>query len=253
MTTDNFEDTFKETDISQPEMTQEEKDYLAELVGEGKKFKTPQDLARGKAEADAFIARLQQEQQELRAELEKRSTIEEFMDRMNQKRKDSGTNPDEPNRGQPNENENNSTSFTQEDLDRYLERKLAERESTSKVENNRKQVIETMDRVWGMNSKVELNKKAQELGMTVDQLKRYAEDSPKAFYRLVGIENTPSQTSSGLTTPSSTVRLPESQGSEKNYGYYQKLRKENPSHYFSAKVQNEMFQQASKLGDKFYT
>src|SRR5688572_4833757 len=39
---------------------------LAELVGEGKKFATPEDLAKGKKESDAFIATLTRETKELR-------------------------------------------------------------------------------------------------------------------------------------------------------------------------------------------
>ena len=42
-------------------------DLLASLVGEGRKFKTPGDLARGKIEADNFIEKLKEENTALRA------------------------------------------------------------------------------------------------------------------------------------------------------------------------------------------
>ena len=42
------------------------KDYLAELVGEGKKFKTDKDLARGKYEADLYVKTLERQLDELR-------------------------------------------------------------------------------------------------------------------------------------------------------------------------------------------
>ena len=39
-----------------------EKDYTAELVGEGKKFKDNKELARSKVESDLFISHLQKEE-----------------------------------------------------------------------------------------------------------------------------------------------------------------------------------------------
>src|SRR5688500_15910791 len=57
----------------------QDKDYFSELVGEDKKFKTPADLARAKAESDAFIERLKQENSGLRNELKTRTTMEDFM------------------------------------------------------------------------------------------------------------------------------------------------------------------------------
>ena len=55
------------------------KDYLKELVGEGKKFKTVEDLAKGKAESDAFISSVTRENKELRDSYKK--AIEEVNSR----------------------------------------------------------------------------------------------------------------------------------------------------------------------------
>ena len=45
---------------------------LAELVGDGKKFQTVEDLAKGKQESDAFIVKLQDENAQAIAALEQR-------------------------------------------------------------------------------------------------------------------------------------------------------------------------------------
>jgi hypothetical protein len=55
---------------------------LEALVGEGKKFKTAEDLARGKLEADNFVKQLQTELATLREDLNGRIKLEEFMDRL---------------------------------------------------------------------------------------------------------------------------------------------------------------------------
>jgi len=44
------------------------KAYLEQLVGDGKKFKTAEDLARGKAESDSFIEIMKVRMDELRAD-----------------------------------------------------------------------------------------------------------------------------------------------------------------------------------------
>src|SRR4029450_8159059 len=79
------------------------KNYLEELVGEGKKFKTPEDLARGKAESDSFIERLQKELHGLRNELKSRLQLEEVVDRISSASKSpiSEQPPREPDNGQP--------------------------------------------------------------------------------------------------------------------------------------------------------
>jgi len=50
---------------------QTSKTSLEELVGEGKKFKTVEDLAKGKLEADSFIAQLEGELKGVKGDLTK--------------------------------------------------------------------------------------------------------------------------------------------------------------------------------------
>src|SRR5882762_1576622 len=51
-----------------PNQLDSNKAYLEQLVGEGKKFKTAEDLARGKAESDSFIEIMKARMDELRAD-----------------------------------------------------------------------------------------------------------------------------------------------------------------------------------------
>lgn len=259
MTTDNFDEAFKEIQDQNNNQADPPRDvnFLEELVGDDKKFKTVDELARGKYESDQFIERLKREQEELREELSKRSTIEEFMTKMNERKANTSNQAEPPVDERKREEENsNSKSFTQEDLEALLENKLKERETQTKVEKNRKEVLDYMTSVWGSNAAVELNRKASELDMSVQELRAYAESSPKAFYRLVGIEGNTQSRSSNPSAPSSTVstsRMPDNRVGEKGYAYYEKLRKENPREYFSARVQNEMYRRATELGDRFYS
>ena len=59
---------------------------LADLVGEGKKFATVEDLAKGKQESDRFIEQLQGELSGLREDLGKRMTSEQVLEEINRQK-----------------------------------------------------------------------------------------------------------------------------------------------------------------------
>ena len=78
-----------------------------DLVGEGKKFKTIDDLAKGKAQADTHITNLEKELAELRQDLSARLTVEDFVSRVGKPRSESENNQvSEPVDPPPPNNEN---------------------------------------------------------------------------------------------------------------------------------------------------
>ena len=68
-------------DQATPESTQTDPStsYLEQLVGEGKKYSNPEELAKAYFNADGFINHLKNETGSLREELEKRMTLEELL------------------------------------------------------------------------------------------------------------------------------------------------------------------------------
>ena len=67
-------------------MSENQTNVLETLVGDGKKFKTPEDLAKGKVEADAFIETLKnqiglmkQEMEKLGATADRKEQLEKLM------------------------------------------------------------------------------------------------------------------------------------------------------------------------------
>src|SRR5690242_15072647 len=94
-------------------------DPLELLVGEGKKFKTPQDLAKGKMESDKFIVQLQKEQAALREELNKRLSVEEFVEKMNKAPAPSASTP--PNQGTEERDLQNTANLTPEQVSKLVQ------------------------------------------------------------------------------------------------------------------------------------
>ena len=87
--------------------------------------------------------------------------------------------------------------------------------------------------------------------MSVDELKEIAQRSPTAFWKLFGEAPQKETNASPGTQMNSAGGF--NQSDRKNWGYYQKMRKENPRLYRSLPVQNELLEERKKQGDAFYS
>jgi hypothetical protein len=83
----------------------------------------------------------------------------------------------------------------------------------------------------------------------MDRLRDIAAESPSAFFTLIG---QPQKTFSPMVQGSVRTEGVNMQASaERDWSYYQKLRRENRNLYYSPKVQQQMFQDKARLGEKF--
>lgn len=219
-------------------------EYLDRLVGEGKKFKTVEDLARGKYEADAYVERLTKEQEELRQELEKRVGLEEKLDSLLKAQEGRDRTPSDPPAGK---------QVDDLDLDKLIEGKLSEREKAHSEQamfrDSQKAVI---DHFGGdvEQAKAFVAKRAQELGVTTEYLGSRAKESKQAFMALVGIQARPEQRQTDRPRGTHTDVPVNHQGAKPgSKQYYDQLRRENPRLYFSAKTQQEIFKAAAANPD----
>lgn len=224
----------------------DEKDYYAELVGEGKKFKDEKALAKGKAKSDEHIALLERELAEKDAELAKRLTFEDLLTKI----KEPPSTPVQPAMGERNSEVDESA------IDEIISRKLTAYEKQSKAQKNVEEVVKTLKDTWGNSFPQRLKEKAAELEVSESFLQQVAETNPKAFIKLVAPERAP--VSSGLTPPRSSVQLSsgDSPGPDyKPYSYFkQMLLSKDPAErarYKSAEVLREMHRLTDKYGADF--
>lgn len=246
-------------DGSPPEDTKPTGTYLETLVGEGKKFSDNESLAKGKYESDQYINRLQEENSTLRKELDTRLTLEEFMDKMNNSKPNNDTNNQEDNLlDESNHQENNNTrTLTEEDVRNLLNKEVSEREETLRRQRNYNLVQQKAEEVLGHDYRVVLGQRARELKLGRQFLENLAMENPESFLQIMVHENTVRNNNDTPVVPPTSSSNPNNSevwaDQNKNWVYYEKMRKENPREYFSVKVQNEMHNQAAKLGhDKFY-
>lgn len=249
----------------------EDRNYLEDLVGEGKKFKDAQALARGKAESDAYILKLQEELQGLRTDLSERLTAEQVAENLRKQLASSNTIPEQPASQQAQysaqdgvdqnegDNRNAPQSLTREEIDKLVNQRLQESQSQQTQRENLRSVKQALIDTLGPGYEAELRQSIDSLGLSQTEADTLARTQPKAFLKMVVGDRAPTKPSpasnqisrSAQGTNSDSFTSSQSSGL-KNYCYYERMRKEDPAKYWTPQVQNEMFAQAKELGPEVF-
>ncbi len=248
--TDLFDSAGKPvTDPTKP--TPKPDDNLAALVGDGKQYKTEEDLAYAHRKANEFIKQLQDEGRGLRQELEvttlrakEQETMQELIARM-----ESATGPSEA---------ADATSLSSEEVLKLV---------TSHVDNLNDQASRKANRVSSNTlllqhynddadkARQHLEAKATELRLSMDTIAKLSEQSPTAFAELMGIAKK-ERVESGVTLPHTEQRPENDTGTntdKRNYAYYKALRKELGIKYWNTDIQQQLMKDATAQGPEFYT
>lgn len=233
-------------------------DLLSSLVGEGKKFKTAADLARGKLEADTFIKKIQDENNALRALLKNSDELQRGTEIMENllTRVSKGTLVEEQ-RAQPtpNESSNQSQALTSRDVE-VLFKNLRQKE---REDANEAAALAKLQTTYGDKTEEYLTKKASELNLDVAVVKATARKSPSAFFNLIGEHqlnnrNQMPSAARGTVNTSAVAELSNDYGL-RNKKYYDKLQKEMGVKKFvlDRALQTQMHKDMTSLGDRWDT
>lgn len=232
------------------------KKYYDDLVGEGKKFKTQEDLARAKIESDRFIEQLKGELGGIRQELNTRLTLEQMMDKISAPKEP--LNPDSGNNQLPGNGEGGAKQLTEEDFDRIIEQRLSKADKARTQEANMNYVRTALEEKYGPQFATHLKETASTLGVGEEFLNNLAKEQPKAFLRLVESEvpKQPQAAPNGLFTPPQGRQVTPTKTftptGDRKMSYYNDLKSKDPSLYWSPSVQNQLHQDAIRLGETFF-
>ena len=122
----------------------------AELIGEGKKYKTEADAIKALYHAQQHIPRLEQENREARAALNERKNAEDLLALLEAKLKAPSELPPVANQQVTPNNMNNDNppkteTLTKEDISRLLDERLNSTQKQTKEESNLNSVIKTLE------------------------------------------------------------------------------------------------------------
>lgn len=226
------------------------------LVGEDKKFKTVEDLAKSKLEADAFIEQLKEENKVALEELKKyqgqednSAKVQELLEAVKAA-------------GQQQDSEGDN-QLTDEALSEKIREIMQGVSAEETAKRNRAKGNELVLRKVGGDveaAKLFVAERAKELGLKPSALAELSEISPQAFAKLIDA-NTSASSSGSTNLQHSNPRAMESHATIETVdghhtkAYYDRVRKEmgTVKYLQDRKLQKRYLDDAMALGDRFNT
>lgn len=213
------------------------------LVGEGKKYKDPDALAKAKLHQDLHIRRVEEEAAELRRQLNSVARLEEIATRLSSKTPTTEA-PQVPRE----ENPNNGTVVTSEDVEKILSR----RELVNKQNSNLQMVKDTFERSFGSTWQTVIKQKAKSLALSEEDVLDLAKTRPLGLLKMFEVDKQPEPNSGVPASRINTAGLKDDKGAVMNWKYFEKVRKENPSEYNSMQFQKKLLSAVAQADDSFY-
>jgi citrate lyase gamma subunit len=239
------------TDNILDDQSGETKAFYSELVGEGKKYRDNEALAKSRVDADAFIEQLKVENQELRARnssFTEQSTagarLEELVDRLS---KLQNTNVQTQN-GSQNEPKVDLTKID-EIISQRVKGELNSYETQNREKANQDMVRSQLKEQFGDNYSTVVKERIKDLGLSEDRFNALAKEAPQFLLKTLGTEErretfqAPPRTSSGYTPKGQPKRT---------WAHYQEMKKSDPNLYRNPNTIAQMERDATALGEAFY-
>jgi hypothetical protein len=254
---DVFSESSQTNDTTQPEIqatesTQPQDSFVQKLVeAKGDNWKDPEVLAKGKIEADGYIKELEGQLSNMREDLSKQDYAKDLLEQLQNKAAD----PTNAKNAMPNNDTggtsegNTNPNLSEEDLKSLVERTLTERDKDSVVKQNLNLVNNEMEKSYGTDASTKIQNKAKELGLTLERMQEIAAESPTAFFNLIGEPKKDFRPMVEGSVRTEGVNMQAS--NERDWSYYQNLRRDNRSLYYSPKIQRQLMEDKSRLGGKF--
>lgn len=225
--------------------TTEPQDVLSQLVGEGKKYATPEDLARSRLKADEFIDTLKAENRQLREEAAARAKLEDMIDRLSQRQIPEPTPQDNPPEKVTKVNE-------APNVEELVKKVFDQRYAEEIAQTNLNKVTEYVKQTFGEDYETKFKARLSELALSSKEAQALAINNPNAFIRILG--QAPQKPMDTGAPPRGEVNLGfKPQGTARDMTYYNELKARDPAAYNSQKVQIQMHRDALELGERFFT
>ena len=165
-----------------------------ELVGEGKKYQSPEDALKSVPHAQKHIETLESELASVKEELTKRQTTQELIDELK-----SGS--------QPVENTTQSAEINQDSVMDLVNQTLTIREKKAQAESNAKSVAAKFTAQYGDKAEATYNSIAKELNVTVTQLNELASSAPSIVLKAAGLSAATAPVGNTTTAPALSAKV----------------------------------------------
>lgn len=227
-------------------------DPFAALVGEGKKYKNEQDLAKSVLHKESHIQRIERENAEMRDLLTKNdrtAKLEEMMTLLLQKNS-VPSNEAPPAREEPVDNGKNTLS--DEDIESKLEQLFTKKTVEQTRKSNLTVVKEKLLESYGDNFAEVVKQKGAELGLNENEINDLASRNPKLFFKTFDVQSTTAKPPISVKNELNSAITSVPSVGPKPRSYYLSLKQKDKAAYFKPATQRQMEADALKLGTAFF-
>lgn len=231
------------------------KSYLNELVGEGKRYDSPEAVARAKVFADEHIKRLESENKQYRDDVIRfreenmaKQKLEDLIDQLQ------GRKVQEPlENNQPIVPKENAIDLRQ--IESLVENKLKQTELTRTYNQNLQIVQQKLKEKYGEDYIPHYKQQIEQLDLSKEEADDLARRKPTTFLKMLGLDQqrlpqqqfqAPPRNTNQPMSPQA-MNLPE----KRTWSYYEELRKRDRNAYLSQKTQLQMLQDRMEQGEAF--
>lgn len=198
---------------------------------------------------DDFIERLKAEAAELRAEVAKKVDAEKALEDLRNELRSLK----EQRITSPQAKENTTPALSEVDIKTLVQKTISETEASRDKSENIKRANDELVALFGGDTKKaveEVQKRAKELGVSVQFLKDAAAQSPTAFIEVMGVKREKVE-DSGTFVQSSVnsdgMKVDKVMLKEGTKAFFDNIRKTDPKRYWTPEVQNQLWK-AAKAG-----
>lgn len=267
------DDLFSETKTETKTIETSPSSPINEMVGEGKKFKDLEALAHGKLQADAYIMQLEQQTADMREALAQQDKVDQLLAELQAKKTAETNSPLQPTQSHTEtaQKEESSSAVSSSapapksdqpkeagDLETLVTSILENRSIESAKIANAEHVNNTLVKAFGDRSRAIVSAKAEELGLSLAELRQQSENHPRLVLELFGVLSKEEQTNrapstTALTNESSREKMVTTTSHDTNTvrdsRWYAEQRRTMPrSKFFSPKFQQQLFKDRENLG-----
>lgn len=171
-------------------------DSLKLLVGEGKKYLTVEDMAKGMVHGQSHITKLESEATTLREDAQKQTSIDEILKAINADKGQEHQSEHEEQEHQP------AAKPDTVDIAAQIKDALAAQAQTTSSEANVNMVSETLGKALGARADEVYSRVGKELGVNLDELSKV---SPEAVIKLCTGQQAGVTTQKGNLAPSNHI------------------------------------------------
>lgn len=228
----------------------ESKDYLAELVGDDKKFKDTKALAKGKAFSDAHIAILERrfdalsaDYLKLKEQADAGAKLQDLLDKLETQQISSRE-------SNPNSNEVQQKPVGLDEIESLVSSKIEQRERSAREQANYDTVQAKLLERLGSNYKGVLKKQATDLNMSDEEVNQLARRNPTLFFKTFDLNATQTESFQSPTRTSNTFSPKPTE--KRTWSYYLKMKEKDPRAWLDRKIAIQMEKDAQALGRDFF-